>query len=55
MKCEVIQLHELDDHIVVYLKVLEAKKVKEGEPLTYKYYFDNLKDEVMKVEFSRSN
>lgn len=47
MECKVIKKEELDDHIVLYLEVLEAKKISNELPLTYAYYFNNLKDKVM--------
>ena len=47
MECEVIKKEELDDHIVLYLNVISAKKLMDEEPLTYAYYFNNLKDKVL--------
>lgn len=47
MECEVIEKKELEDHVILYLKVLMAKKILDKEPLTYSYYFNNLKDKVM--------
>jgi len=48
MECEVIEKKELEDHIILYLEVLMAKKIADKEALTYSYYFNNLKDEVIK-------
>ena len=47
MECKVIKKEELDDHIVLYLEVISAKKLMDEEPLTYAYYFNNLKDRVL--------
>jgi len=47
MECEVIDKEELEDHIVLYLKVILAKKLLDKEPLTYAYYYNNLKDKVI--------
>lgn len=50
MECEVIDKKELDDHIIIYLKVISAKKLLDEKPLTYAYYFENLKDKIMDVD-----
>ena len=47
MECEVEKKEELDDHIIIYLKVVSAKKISDQEPLTYAYYYNNLKDKIM--------
>ncbi len=49
MECEVTDKKELEDHIMLYLKVINAKKINNKTALTYTYYFNNLKDKVMNV------
>lgn len=46
MECEVIDKKELEDHIMVYLKVISAKKLLDKEPLTYREYNKSLKNNI---------
>lgn len=50
MECKVIDKKELNDHIILYLEVVYAKKIIEGKALTYTYYFNNLKDKIIKIK-----
>lgn len=43
-ECEVIKYEELDDHTVFFAKILNAEKLNNNEPMTYRYYYDILRN-----------
>ena len=41
--CEVVNVIDCNTHDVIIAKVVEAKKIGDNVPMTYKYYHENLK------------